>query len=204
MGRRELRVLDTNPIVEMKSTTGFEYLYHYYEKRRGPFRNLSDLPLIEAQTVLDKIKAENRVMAAHRYVGYLERRQELEQIAREILITKGGKPVRQVPHYMVVGECAWLQTWYEEGDYVKIPLAAFDPETISFSYGDLFPTFSPRVTDQKEYRRQVYTLPEIIGLIEKYGLPQDWNKDGEYGPERYIEVQVWADEPLKVYLALGH
>jgi len=184
----------------MKEIVGLNYFYHYYEMQNGPFKNLSDLSLVKAQDVLDKIKAENQIMAAHRYPGYLERRKELEQVARNLFMAKGGKPVRQVPHYMVVGECAWLQTWYQEGACVKIPLIAFNPETISFSYGDLFPTFSPRITDQKEFRRQVYTLPGVIRMIEKYGFPQDWNGDGTYGPERYIEVQVWDDKPVKAYL----
>jgi hypothetical protein len=186
----------------MKVIKGLEYLYHYYEKKIGPFKNLSDLSLEQAQDVLGKIKAENQVMAAHRFPGYLERRAELEQIARKMFIAKGGKPIRKVPHYMVVGECVWLQTWYEQGCFVKIPVSAFQPETISFSYGDLFPTFSPRVNDQKEYRRQIYTLSEIVDTIEKYGFPQDWNIDGKFGPERYIEVQVWDDKPLQVYLQI--
>ena len=181
----------------MGEIAALEYLYHYYEKSSGPFRNLSDLPLPEAQAVLDQIKADNRVMAAQRYAGYLQRRKELEQIAREIFIAKGGKPVRPVPHYMVVGACAWLQSWYREGCFVRIPLTAFRAETLSFTYGDLFPTFSPRVTDQKEYRRQVYTLEEIRNLIVRYGMPQGWNQDGVHGPERYIEVQVWDDQPLR-------
>ena len=186
----------------MKEITGLQNFYHYYEKQYGPFKNLSDLSLDKAKYVLGKIKAVNQLMAAHRFPGYLERRLELEQIARNLFIEKGGKPVRKAPHYMVVGECAWLQTWYNEGSCVKIPLTAFNPETISFSYGDLFPTFSPRVTDQKEYRRQIYTLSEIIRIIEKYGLPQDWNSEGTYGPERYIEVQVWDDQPLMAYLEM--
>ena len=37
-------------------------------------------------------------------------------------------------------------------------------------------------------------------LIEQYGLPQDWNEQGDKGPERYIEVQVWDDKPLMKYL----
>jgi hypothetical protein len=186
----------------MKKIAGVEYLYHYYEKKIGPFKNLSDLSLDQAQDVLGKIKAENQVMAAHRFPGYLERRAELEQIARNLFIAKGGKPVREVPHYMVVGECAWLQTWYKQGCSVKIPINTFKPETISFSYGDLFPTFSPRITDQKEYRRQVYTLSEIRRIVRKYGFPQDWNSEGKSGPERYIEVQVWDDQPLKSYLEI--
>lgn len=62
----------------------------------------------------------------------------------------------------------------------------------------LFPTFSPRVNDNKEYRKKIYTYEEIIEIIKKYGLPQNWNRDGLYGPERYIEVQVWEDEPINI------
>ncbi|MNL74204.1 hypothetical protein D3C87_1997980 [compost metagenome] len=52
--------------------------------------------------------------------------------------------------------------------------------------------------DGKEYRRNIYTYKEIVQLIHKYGLPQVWNKDGAQGPERYIEVQVWDDEPMQI------
>ena len=64
----------------------------------------------------------------------------------------------------------------------------------------MFPTFGKASTDGKEYRKQVYTYSEIIGVIDKYGLPQVWNNDGRFGPERYIEAQVWSNEPIKKYL----
>jgi hypothetical protein len=175
------------------------HLYHYYEKETGPFNNLSELPLEKAQIVLNGIKKENPTFAAQRYDGYLERRAELEQLARDIFISKGGKPTRQVPQYMVVEACDWLRDWYHQGEYIKIPITDFTPDTISFSYGDMFPTFSPRVTDNKEYRRQIYTYKEILDIIDRYGFPQEWNKNGTYGPERYIEVQVWSDEPVSIY-----
>ena len=41
---------------------------------------------------------------------------------------------------------------------------------------------------------------EILEVIDKFGLPQDWNDEGKHGPERYIEVQVWSDEPIKKYI----
>jgi hypothetical protein len=34
------------------------YLYHYFDKTIGPFVNLSDLPIDEAKTIMDKIKKE--------------------------------------------------------------------------------------------------------------------------------------------------
>ena len=161
--------------------------------------NLSDLDIREAQSVMDGLKSENNTFAAHRYQGYLERRQKLEQVARGIFTSKNGTPRRRVPHYMVVGACEWLESWYLDGDFVKIHISEFDLSTVSFSYGDLFPTFSPRVKDKREYRRNVYTHQEIAKLIEKYGLPQVWNADGHHGPERYIEVQVWDDVPINRY-----
>jgi hypothetical protein len=67
-----------------------------------------------------------------------------------------------------------------------IPLAVFQPKIVSFTYGDTFPAM--RYADAKPYRGQVYTLAELPGLVEQYGLPQDWNAEGKLGPERYIEA----------------
>ena len=177
-------------------------LFHYFEKQNGPFQNLSDLSISEAQKVLNSLKSQNDIFASKRDDQYLQRRAELEQMVRKIFISKGGKPIRNVPHYMVVEACPWLETWYRESDFVKIPIAEFDVNTISFTYGDMFPTFSPRVCDGKEYRNKVYRYDEILELIKKYGLPQNWTKDGQYGPERYIEAQIWSDHPIQQYLTV--
>ena len=47
---------------------------------------------------------------------------------------------------------------------------------------------------------KLYLYGEILEIIKKYGLPQEWNKDGEFGPERYIEVHIWSDRTIKRYL----
>jgi len=56
--------------------------------------------------------------------------------------------------------------------------------------------------DDKEYRRKLYTYDEILKIIEKYELPQKWNNDGVYGPERYIEAHIWSDETINNYRKL--
>lgn len=168
-------------------------LYHYYERERGPLLNLSDLPIDQAQAILNGIKAANNTFAAHRYDGYLQRRQELERLVREMFTQKGGRPLRPAPHYFVVEACPWLETWYLEPAFIRLAASSLNKSAVSFTYGDMFPTFSPRVQDGREYRNQVYTFQEILSLISKYGLPQQWNPNGEHGPERYIEAQVWCD-----------
>ena len=46
---------------------------------------------------------------------------------------------------------------------------------------------------QKEYVSDRRRFEEIPTIIEKYGYPQEWNADGKYGPERYIEAHIWTD-----------
>ena len=40
---------------------------------------------------------------------------------------------------------------------------------------------------------------DVIAMIKKYGMPQDWNNDGKFGPERCIEAHIWSDDPIQKY-----
>ncbi len=175
------------------------YLYHYFDKSKGPLLSLSALPLEEAVAIQSKLVSENKTFAAQRNDGYLLRRQELERVVHKLFIEKGGKPEKETPHYFVIGECPWLETWYEQADYIRIPINEFDLQTVSFTYGDTFPTFSPSVTDGMEYRNTVYTYKGILEMIEKYGKPQDKWDQPVFAQPCYVEAQVWSDEPVLRY-----
>lgn len=177
------------------------YLYHYFDKTIGAFKNLSDISLDEAKSVLNDLKNRKPAsQAASRHDKYVEYRRNCENIIRSEFTRKGGIITRNSPHYMVIEHSPWLSTWFENCGFIRIPIEEFDLRTVSFTYGDSMPTFSPSITDGKEYRMKLYTYDEILGIIEKYGLPQDWNDDGKYGPERYIEAHIWSDETIKKYI----
>jgi len=171
-------------------------LYHYYDESTGPLRNLSALRPEEGDALLNRLKEGNFGYASRREGWYMERRRELEALARSLFLEKGGRPRTAYPHYFVIGECPWLETWYPRPRHVCLPLAELPQDCVSFTYGDMFPTFSDRVADGREYRKALYTADEILRLIEKYGLPQEWNPRGEKGPERYVEAQVWLEDPI--------
>ncbi|CAM3617076.1 hypothetical protein [Marinicrinis lubricantis] len=152
----------------------------------------------EAESVQAMLRVERKGFASRRSADYLAVRKQLEEQARAMFIDKGGKPRLQRPHYMTLGACEWLLEWYAHGTCLKLPLGCFNASAVSFTYGDLFPTM--RYLDGKPYREKVYTRDEIIQVIEQFGLPQVWNADGSLGPERYIEVQVWDDTPLRPYI----
>ncbi len=172
-------------------------LSHYYEKANGPFRNLSDLPREQAEQIMATIRATGSTFASKRTTNYLAIREELEVRVRRLFIEKGGHPKRLRPHSMILGQSAWLKNWYQNRQEICIPLAKFAPDSISFTYGDLFPAM--RYQDGKSYRGQVYLMSELESLISHFGLPQDWNADGLLGPDRYIEAQVWDDQPLQSF-----
>ncbi|MBU5356228.1 hypothetical protein ACN9MH_08290 [Paenibacillus silvae] len=171
--------------------------YHYFEKGRGPFCNLSSLSLEESETILQQIRENGRTFASQRTADYLAVRRGLEQMAFAKFLAKGGQPVQPYPHYLTLGACPWLESWYMEPEHIIIPWEELPADVVSFTYGDLFPTM--RYADDKPYRRQVYTKHEIIEQIQTYGFPQDWNQTGEQGPERYIEVQVWDNRVIDAF-----
>lgn len=176
------------------------YLYHFFDKRTGPFKSLTAVSAEEAKIVMEKIRRERpNSQCAQRHDKYVEYRHNCENILKREFAKKGGVMEIDSPHYMVVEFSPWLSTWYEQSEYIRIPIEEFDTRTLSFTYGDSTPTFSDRVNDGKEYRKKLYTYEEILQVIDKYGLPQDWNDDGSRGPERYIEVHVWSDKVIKQY-----
>jgi hypothetical protein len=176
------------------------YLYHYYSKSIGPFKNISDLPLTEAENLLKKMKLDNpSCQPATRGDDYVKNRHYFENIVRNKFIEKGGQPKRKSPHYMIVEHYEWFMKWYDDTQYIRIPINEFDLKQLSFTYGDCFPTFDPNCRDGKEYREKIYNYDEILKIIEKYGLPQIWNPDWKLGPETYVEVQIWNDDVINKY-----
>ncbi len=62
------------------------YLYHYFDQTVGPFVNLSDLPVEEAQSVLNTIKATKpNSQSAQRHEQYVEYRRNCEGIIHETI-----------------------------------------------------------------------------------------------------------------------
>jgi len=63
-----------------------KFLYHYYEESIGPFINLSDLDICDAEKILNDIRSKGTTFAAKRMPEYLVIRKELEQKARQMFI----------------------------------------------------------------------------------------------------------------------
>ena len=176
------------------------YLFHYYEKGRTPFLNLSDLTDEEAVKLHTTLSAENSSFASRDANGaYMMQRRIVEQRAHAMIVRKGGKPQRKAPHYMVLAqtELDECKAWFLDYAVVKIPIDAFDKGTISFTYGDSFPTFQPIFDEAPAY--DLYLYHEILEVIKKRGMPPVRNENMSWLAPSYIEAQIWSDEVIKNY-----
>ncbi len=188
---------------------GKMYLYHYFEKSKGPFLSISDLPFPEARKKLKDIQMENPNLVNPRIDWFLSERYKMEDYVRKLFIERGGKPIRKHPLYMTVGEIKSMSTWYSYPECIKISISEFDLDTVSFTYGDMFPVFNPNLNDGKEYRCNVYKYNEILEVIRKYGYPQniEYNlREGIFPVGapinhllKYVEAQIWSDEVVSRY-----
>ncbi len=84
-------------------------LYHYFEKKNGPFRSISELSDAQANAVLEQIRAEKPgAFIALRPEDYVQKRRRFEKILLEEFRKKGGLIERETPHYLVVEACPFF------------------------------------------------------------------------------------------------
>jgi len=165
-----------------------EFVYHYYEKRYGPLATLSSLP--DEQD----IKLNRLQIMKMSYKQYRLARKMIEGLLLEQFTAKGGKAKDSNPLYFTIKEQAIIKNWYEEIDYIMIPLKELPKEMISFTYGDSFITFLRG--DNHPTRRKLFMANEIERVIHNHGFNIEYNN-----MPTYIEMQLWDSSVLYKYMA---
>lgn len=183
------------------------YLYHFYDKTRGPFLTVSDLPAEEAikeNKRVQRLRAEKEGREydeneVDEYCWIPEGRHRQEDRMRQIFVAKGGIAHRKYPYYMVFrNEDMSDEADFYDGNCIKIPVEGFDMSTVSFTYGDSMQHADPGPFNDMPYKNQVYTYDEILIIINEYGWikkSDDWN----WSMPCYIEAQLWSDVPIERY-----
>jgi hypothetical protein len=178
---------------------------HNYDPVRGKCRNLCYLPRSEAEAILDQIRISGtrRIKAC-----YLKRRIAVEDWLICERRKKLGDTRLERPIYFFLGDFADGKDPSRPASLV-MPLAAFAPETLTFTYPDSMASLPIATRDEhafhrKDYHGQVFTLSEIERVVARFGLPEEqWKTDPTRTYDRFIEVQVWDDRPIERYLSNG-
>jgi hypothetical protein len=182
---------------------------HYHLADKAPFLNLSDLADKELEVVMRDLEQRRADAGLRRVFGrrYIQMRRRTESRMRELFIAAGGTPERRAPHYFCLGPCPWFRELSPSMRELAIPLTDLPPAVTSFTYPDSFTAMClgrefglPH--ECRPYHDRVYSLAELPDLVETYGLPAG-DADADYEGyerrpfEKYIEIQVWADEPVR-------
>ena len=186
-----------------------DYLTHYYKLGTEPFRSLSALPDQEAIHIMKELYDDTPLWSRFKDpVQYLRNRRQTEQWVRDEFIAKGGRPQAPYPIPMVLGESQWIVNNAPDpathGE-IHIPLSVFTEYDVSFTYPDSmislwFGRDKPIQYYQPEYHGKVFTISEILCLVDSKGLPEEeWNTNLPSDLAPYIEAQVWNHKPLLEY-----
>jgi hypothetical protein len=183
-----------------------DYLTRYYKLNTEPFRSLSALPDEEAIKIMKELYDDTPLWSRFKDpVLYLCSRRQTEQRVREEFIAKGGQPRASYPIPMVLGESKWIVKNTPDPEVhreIRIPLSAFTEYDVSFTYPDSMISLwlgkdKPIEYYQPEYHGKIFTMAEILCIVESKGLPEDgWKTNLPSDLAPYIEAQVWNHEPL--------
>jgi hypothetical protein len=186
-----------------------DYLTHYYSLDKEPFQSLSALPDDEAIKIMETLCDDTPYGERFKDpVQYLKDRKETEQWVREAFIAKGGRPKDKFPIPMVLGSSKWIVDVApdrEKHGEIRIPLSAFTEYDVSFTYPDsMISRWLGRDKPVEYYRAElhgkVFTISEILALVEKKGMPEeDWEIKLPKSLAPYIEAQVWNHGLLDEY-----
>jgi len=179
-----------------------EVMTHNYDPDRGAFQNLCELPVPDAESILDEIRATGkRTIKA----DYLQRRLAVEDWLLHERRRKLGSTRLERPAYFFLGDFADGKDLSRPQSLV-IPVKAFPPNILTFTYPDSMASLQIALRDEhsnhrKPYHGRVFTLEEIEDVVATFGMPGDrWKMDTSMRYDRFIEVQVWDDGPIKRYL----
>jgi hypothetical protein len=173
---------------------------HNYDPLHGPFRNICTLSDAEAQHVLDTIALSGKRLIRE---NYLRRRRRTETWLLSERQRKMGAPVTEHPIYFFLGDRAdGLDRSRPES--IVLPLAALPADMLTFTFPDSMASlplglYDEHAADRRSYHGKVFTLDEIGQVIAEFGMPaaERWQPAQSVKFDRFIEVQLWDDEPLR-------
>ncbi len=126
---------------------------------------------------------------------YWQGRFNAEKALYEAFVCKGGKPRIKQPYYFSIGKCdEWFYRQKNCYGSLEFGLEEFETDVVSFTFGTSVPTAMGELQPGNESLGQVYTWAEMSDLIEKSGMFNNENVFSKLGTEKYIEVQIWAED----------
>lgn len=185
--------------------TAEHFLHRYYKLGTNPFKSISEL------SDDDKIQFMKENFPDHGWFHAnpekrISTRRTVENWLFDAFVRSGGEPKTHHPCYFTLGKSAFLR---DEGFYdaeIQIPLHLFSSKNVNFTYPDSF--FSHWLNHNRDHKcyngelnGKLFTIDEILSLLNENKIPAHVRMDAYYEFEFYIEAQVWDYDIFRHYKA---
>ena len=165
-------------------------LTHYFYPGTDPWKNIMNLPEKEAFRVAAELADKHPDTTSFGrfadFVNYYPNRKRADAYVREEFIKLGGRPKLMHPYSFVLGECDYLQKWFDAEDKLVIDLAEVPDDQVSFTLGDS----CALLIHGKELT--VLTKAMLMDGINACGGSLEEYCKKTLGQYAYIEVQLWS------------
>ena len=191
------------------------HVNHYFEREYGPFLNICDLDPEQRNQIIHREKNAdtgfNRFSFGYEFFKF---RLLADDLLLDLYETKFGKRPARRPFYGVLGEADVVGGLYRDPYKIRMPVAEFDADELTFMCPDHFHlvSFMKRGGGKKMFGSQVpenYSESEFpyfgkLMTYEELCEASDELKIGQYLETqrrqkcwyRYIETQIWSDPEI--------
>ena len=165
------------------------FITHYYFPGTDPWKNIMNLPEMEAFRVAAELAAAHPdTTSFYRFAdfsNYYPNRKKADEYVREAFIRLGGKPRLLHPYSFTLAECEYLREWFDSNDRITLDLSDIPDDQVSFTLGDscamIIHGLEPAVLTKEMLLEAISACGGSVGAFQQKSL-------GKYP---YIEVQLW-------------
>ena len=184
------------------------FITHYFERDRGPFLNICDLPEPEVARIFDsESKADT---AFNRFAlgdDFMRWRRAADDLLIQAYFSKFGFHPTCRPFFAVLGRFDKTMTMFREGDSLALDLDIFHEHEVTFMYPDhahltgFYGAEVPHLFYQLEdsaktqgFRGQLFTYSELCERFTDSGIADliRLHKDRDGWAGCYVEAHIWC------------
>jgi hypothetical protein len=178
-----------------------DFITHYFESDKGPFRNICDLSDAEiAPIIASERQAKTPFNRFAIGIDFFKIRRAADDLLIKKYSEKFGISPQTRPYFAVLGDFDRTMTMYRDGRSLRIDISSLASEHVTFMYPDHFNLvwsdglFTPNFPySHRPFHDLLFTYSELPAAIMKYGLSRliARAKRQEMWVSSYTEAHIW-------------
>lgn len=179
------------------------YITHYFERERGPFKNICDLSKDAWAKLIEEEKGFeipfNRFNMGESF--FLDRC-ESDDLLIDLYAQKFGQEAKQRPFYATLGSFDRTGDLYRSPEKIEFPISMFEDHEATFIYEDHShlgwlrgSQKQPDWFEVRDYHCRLFTYSELAEAFERFRFFERISSAlrNDKWVSAYVEAHIWID-----------